>query len=207
MKIQNIRSLEIPEIKLIRFEKFIDSRGFFSEVYNINDIRRECPFLGNFQIMQANEAYSHANTFRGLHFQWNPHMGKLVRLIYGKLIDLALDLRPDSITYGKIVGCEVKCSCDYADWIWIPPGFAHGALLLEKSMIEYFCTGTYNPENERTISIFSDDIDWSICNKEILNIFNNIDKPQLNIKDRDLHAMTFTEWKNTVESKSTFINL
>ncbi len=197
MKIIDIMPLEIPAIKVIRFEKFNDSRGYFTETYNKNNFQTECDFLKNIEFLQVNEAFSVANTFRGLHFQWNPFMGKLVRLIYGRLIDFALDLRPKSSSYKKIIAYDVQSTPEYSDWIWLPPGFAHGTWLLENSMIEYFCSGTYNPDCEKTISIFSKDINWDLCSESIKKQFESIDKSKLNIKDRDLKAMSISDFENS----------
>ena len=201
MKIISIKELEISEIKIIRFEKFNDARGYFSEVYNENDFEKQCRFLKDYKFKQVNEVFSHKNTFRGLHFQFAPKMGKLVRLIYGKLFDFALDLRQNSPTYKHIVGCEIEATCEFSEWIWLPPGFAHGALLLENSMMEYFCTGTYSPESERTISIFSEEINWSKCDEKIFSEFSKIDKSTLKIKERDLNAMSISDWEKEEFSK------
>ena len=195
MKIQKIQELEIAEIKIIRFEKFSDERGYLAEVYNENDFEKHCDFLQGYKFLQANEVFSFKNSFRGLHFQFEPQMGKLVRLIYGKLLDFALDLRPHSPTYKHIVGCEIQSTCEFSEWIWIPPGFAHGAWLLADSMLEYFCTSTYNPRTERTISIFAEDINWSKCNPTIISEFSKMDKSTLKIKERDLHAMSISDWE------------
>ena len=201
MKIIDIKDLAIQDIKVIRFEKFNDSRGYFTEVYNKNDFRNHCKFLEDVEFQQVNEAFSYANTFRGLHFQWSPYMGKLVRLIYGCLVDFALDLRPNSLTYRKIIAYEVKSTSQYSDWIWLPPGFAHGTWLLEDSLIEYFCSGTYNPECEGTISIFSDDIQWDLSDKNLSNSFKNIDMSVLNIKDRDINGISITDFEKSENSK------
>jgi len=195
MNILAIQELEIPEIKIIRFAKFNDERGYLTEIYNENDFEKYCDFLKNYKFKQVNETFSLKNTFRGLHFQFKPPMGKLVRLIYGKLFDFALDLRPHSHTYKHIVAYEVQSTCEFSEWIWLPPGFAHGAWLLENSMIEYFCTETYNPVSEQTISIFSEDINWTKCNPKIITEFSKIDKTTLKIKERDLQAMSIFDWE------------
>lgn len=205
MKIQSIMKLEIPDVAVIRFEKFNDERGYFTEIYNINDLNEQCDFLRNYNFQQVNEAFSFQNTFRGLHFQCEPLMGKLVRLIYGKLIDFALDLRPASPTYKHILGYELKSTCQYSEWIWLPPGFAHGTLLLENSMIEYFCTGTYNQHTEHTVSVFSDDIEWTLCDSEIIAQFNNIDKSTLRIKKRDLEAENISELEKKCDLSKYFL--
>jgi len=200
MKIHTVKELEIPDIKVIRFEKFNDERGYLTEVYNVNDFKNYCDFLKDYNFLQVNEVFSFKNSFRGLHFQFAPKMGKLVRLIYGRLVDFALDLRINSPTYKHIIGYEVQSTCEYSEWIWLPPEFAHGVLLLENSMLEYFCTGTYNPDTERTISIYSDDINWSKCNADVVTEFSDLDKSTLIIKERDLQAMSISAWEQ--ESKT-----
>ena len=207
MNIHSIQKLEIPEIKIIRFEKINDDRGYFTEVYNANDFEKHCDFLKNYKFLQVNEAFSLKNTFRGLHFQFEPQMGKLIRLIYGRLLDFALDLRPNSSTYKHIVGYEVQATCEFSEWIWLPPGFAHGAWLLENSMLEYFCTGTYNPNSERTISIFSEDINWAKCNSDVTSEFAKMDKSTLKIKERDLNAMSISAWEKTKEASTAFSSI
>ena len=93
MKISSISEHKIPGVKLINFERFMDHRGFFTETYRASDfIKNELKIFPN-GIMQSNESFSHKNVLRGLHFQWNPNMGKLVRTIAGYMVDLVLDLR------------------------------------------------------------------------------------------------------------------
>ena len=184
MTILEIRELEIPDIKVIKLKKNNDFRGYFSETFNVNDIEQKCCFLNDFSFVQANESFSFANTFRGLHIQQN--MGKLVRLIYGKVIDFGLDLRKKSKYYKKIIGYDLQSSCDYSEWVWLPPGIAHGMWIKENSMIEYFCTDIYKADEQYCVSIFSDKINWSICDKNIYDDFCLLDKTKLKIKNDDL---------------------
>jgi len=184
MTILEVKELDIPGVKVIKFEKKKDFRGYFSETFNVNDIKQECSFLNDFSFIQANESFSFANTFRGLHIQQN--MGKLVRLVYGKIVDFALDLRNESGCYKKIIGYDLQSTCDYSEWIWLPTGVAHGMWLKENSMVEYFCTDVYNPKLQFCVSVFSDVIDWNICDKNIYNdFFYSIDKTTLKIKKED----------------------
>lgn len=184
MQILEIKELAIPDIKVIKFAKNNDFRGYFTETFNINDIQQQCSFLNNFSFVQTNESFSFANTFRGLHIQNN--MGKLVRLIYGMIIDFALDLRKESKYYKKIIGYDLLSTCDYSEWIWLPPGIAHGMLIKENSMIEYFCTAVYNSKEQYNIPIFSDIIDWELCNNNIYNDLFSLDRNKLKIKEEDL---------------------
>jgi dTDP-4-dehydrorhamnose 3,5-epimerase len=184
MKILDVKELDIPGIRVIKFARFNDFRGYFAETFNINDIRNECPFLLDFSFVQTNESFSFANTFRGLHIQ--PNMGKLVRMIYGEMIDFGLDLRKDSSTYKKIIGYNLQSSCDYAEWIWLPPNIAHGMWLKENSIVEYFCTDIYNANEQYNIPIFSNIINWELCDKNIYDDLFSMDKMALKIKDDDL---------------------
>jgi len=189
MHILEIKELYIPDVKVIRFAKNNDFRGYFSETFNANDIQQKCPFLNNFSFVQSNESFSFSNTFRGLHIQTN--MGKLVRLIYGNVIDFALDLRKESKCYKKIIGYDLQSTCEYSEWIWLPPDIAHGMLAKENSMVEYFCTAVYNPEMQYNVSIFSDMIDWGLCDKDIYNHLFSIDRNILKIKQEDLICSGF----------------
>src|SRR5579864_6398452 len=103
MKIEKVTSLAIQGIKVIKFKRFCDLRGYFTEHYRRSDFQKnpETPFMKNVEFVQCNESYSRAGTLRGLHFQWNPYMGKLVRTISGRMIDIVLDIRKGSPTLGK----------------------------------------------------------------------------------------------------------
>ncbi len=206
MLITEVKSLEISDIKVIRFKKFLDERGYFTETYREDDFYGidEMDFMRKYEFLQFNETYSHKNTFRGLHFQWNPLMGKLVRLISGHLIDMALDIRKDSPTFGKIIAYEMKVRPDnqFSDWIWLPPGFAHGALLLENSYLQYLCSATYNQACEATISPVAKDLDWSLCDAKIKKKIDKAFAGDILIKERDLNGMTIADWfKNNNSDK------
>jgi len=104
-------------------------------------------------------------------------------------------LRIDSLTYKKIISYEVKNSNNYCDWIWIPPGFAHGVLLLDDSIIEYFCTETYNAKGEQSISILSENIDWSLCAPEVKKYFDFENIQKLNMSCRDKNSIFLSEFE------------
>lgn len=198
MKILEIKNLEIPEVKVIKFQRFIDERGYFSETINIPQMKEieALDFIRKYDFLQVNEAHSKANTLRGLHFQWSPFMGKLVRCIHGRLIDFALDIRKNSPTFGKIVGADLKTSQsdDFNQWMWIPPGFAHGTLLTDESTIEYFCTATWSPQTEFGISPLAQDIDWSLCDKLCKDEFDNALSANVNINQRDKNYPNLENW-------------
>ncbi len=209
MKILEIKTLALPEIKIIKFAHFNDERGYFTETYRKTNFK-ELDFFKNIEFTQINESFSRKGTFRGLHFQWNPYMGKLVRTIYGNILDFALDIRKDSETFGKIIAYDLKAMTKNTyesssnEWIWLPPGFAHGILAKEDSMIEYLCSGQYNPECEKGISPLAQDIDWSLCEPKLKRTFDEIVPSTKLITDKDKNAISLTEWKND-ESSDNFI--
>ena len=199
MKILDVKELKISEIKVIKFARFMDHRGYFTETYRWIDFTKELYKTDiPSKFVQANETWSRAGTFRGLHFQWNPYMGKLVRCISGHLIDFALDIRLNSPTFGKILSYSLPSNetMAEAEWIYVPPGFAHGTLLIEDSIVEYLCTGGYNGECEAGISIFSDDIDWELCNWS-----NGIKVNAKYTTEKDRNAFTLKQWKENPNSK------
>ncbi len=145
----DITSLAIPDLKLITPRKFVDDRGFFSEVFNTRAMRE----LGiDASFVQDNHSLSVSpGTVRGLHFQTPPHaQGKLVRVVRGRIFDVAVDLRRGSPTYGRHAAVELSA----ANWtqFWIPPGFAHGFYTLEpNSEVVYKTTEYYSAENDAGI--------------------------------------------------------
>ncbi len=202
MKIIDVKSLAIEDIKVLRYQKFSDDRGYFAETFRQTDIEENenCDFLHGVKFNQFNESYSKGNTLRGLHFQWNPYMAKLVRCISGRLIDLALDIRHDSSTYGKVIAYELNNTTEIGEWIWLPVGFAHGIYLAEDSIIEYICTGMWNPKGELAISPYSTDIDWSLNSLALQNLLTNILKSNVNISEKDRSGISLAEWATYRES-------
>lgn len=203
MKITQISELQIPGVQVIKYERFCDKRGYFSETFRESDIEslkldKKCFPMG---VKQTNESYSRRNVLRGLHFQWNPHMGKLVRTISGHMIDLILDLRQGSPTQGKIIAYDMPSFSGSinSEWIWVPPGCAHGNFFLEDSIIEYFCSGEYNGNCESGINPFSDDIDWSICENKLHNLFNDL-KSNFIVSSKDTSGLTLNQWLQSENS-------
>ena len=195
MKIIEVKTLAIPDIKVIRFGRYNDDRGYFTEVFRDSDFQK-LDFMKGVKFLQCNDAYSKTGTFRGLHFQWNPYMGKLVRVVKGRMLDLALDIRKGSPTFGKVIAYELisKPDDDKNEWIWLPPGFAHGILALEESQVEYFCSGEYSPGCEASISPMAADIDWSICDTKLKKVFDSIVPKTKLITDKDKNGFTLTAW-------------
>jgi len=204
MKIVEVNQLEIPEIKIIRFERFNDVRGYFTEHYRRSDFENhsEMQFIRNIQFVQSNESFSRRGTIRGLHFQWNPHMGKLVRTLYGHMVDIVLDIRIGSPTFGKILMYDMPTNFenDHGEWIWVPPGFAHGNFFLEDTLIEYFCSGEYSPNCEAGISPLAKDINFSLCNKALKDLFYSILGDKHYITDKDKNGYSLKEWETDKRS-------
>jgi dTDP-4-dehydrorhamnose 3,5-epimerase len=145
---------------------FEDARGYFLEVYNkqvFNDLGINETFV------QDNLSKSEKDVLRGLHFQNPPHaQGKLVSVICGAVLDVAVDIRKNSTTYGKYYAAELSESNKHI--LWIPPGFAHGFLTIEDNTVfSYKCTGLYNKSAENSI-IWNDpdlNINWGIANPKL----------------------------------------
>jgi len=198
MKITAVKSLAIPEIKVIRYGRFADPRGFFAEHFRKSDFatRPELDFLAGVEFLQCNESQSQPGTIRGLHLQWNPCMGKLVRTLSGRMVDLVLDVRRGSPTYGKIVGYDMAAPplAPDGEWIWVPPGFAHGNFFTELSHIEYFCSGEYNPACEAGISPFSKDLDWSLFDPGLKEEFDAVARGNPLISDKDRNGHSLSSW-------------
>ncbi len=155
--------LEIPEVVLIEPRFFSDERGFFMETYKYSEFTA---FGIIDRFVQDNHSYSKRGVLRGLHYQNPPKaQGKLVRVIAGEVFDVAVDIRKGSPTYGKWFG--VKLSEENKKMLYIPPGFAHGFLVLsETAEVLYKTTEEYSPEHEAGI-IWDDPeigIDWPMKN-------------------------------------------
>ncbi|MBI3366189.1 dTDP-4-dehydrorhamnose 3,5-epimerase family protein, partial [Candidatus Roizmanbacteria bacterium] len=105
MKILEVRNLVFSDVKVIRYERFKDDRGYFTETFRESDFKT---VISNFSIKQVNESYSSVKgVLRGLHLQWSPYMGKLIRTVKGHMVDLFLDIRKNSPTYGKVAAYDM----------------------------------------------------------------------------------------------------
>jgi len=136
-------------------------------------------------------------------------MGKLVRTIQGRMIDLFLDIRKGSLTVGHIAAHDMPADSEGASgqWIWIPPGFAHGNLFLEDTIIEYFCTGEYSQGCEAGISPLASDIDWSLCDTGLKRIFDGVVRSAaLIITDKDRNGLTVGQWLETPDADNFIYN-
>ena len=143
----NIRSTSIPDLLILEPRVFEDARGFFFESFN----RRELKKAGiDYDFVQDNQSRSTRGVLRGLHYQIRQPQGKLVRVVRGEVFDVAVDIRRSSPSFGRWVG--VTLSEQNKQMFWIPPGFAHGFLVLsETADFLYKTTDFYSPADERTI--------------------------------------------------------
>lgn len=143
----NVIPTQIPDVLLIEPRVFADSRGFFKETYQRTRYA-EAGITAEF--VQDNISRSMCGTLRGLHFQLRHPQGKLVQATFGRIFDVAVDLRKGSPYFGKWVGTEL--SDENHRQMYIPPGFAHGfCVLSERADLFYKCTDFYYPEHERTL--------------------------------------------------------
>lgn len=138
---------------------FKDERGYFFESFNLQEFREK---VGDINFVQDNESMSSYGVVRGLHFQSPPHaQAKLVRCVKGAVIDINVDIRRDSPTFGKSI--TVELNEDNKRQLFIPRGFAHGfAVISPTAIFQYKCDNYYYPESEGGISVFDKDlqIDW-----------------------------------------------
>ncbi|MBZ0201586.1 MAG: dTDP-4-dehydrorhamnose 3,5-epimerase [Ignavibacteria bacterium] len=167
MKISETR---IKEVFIITPDVFTDDRGYFFESF------RKKLFIEsglNYDFVQDNISKSKKGTIRGLHYQVGEFaQGKLCQVVYGKVLDAAVDIRFGSPTFGKHVITEL--SDENHEMLWIPPGFAHGfSVLSDEAVFHYKCTNYYSKDHERSI-LFSD---------KTLNIDWNVNKPLVSAKD------------------------
>ena len=181
----DVRELAIPDVKLVTPERFEDDRGFFVELF-----RRDVHEAAGLPTLypQVNLSRSHKGVIRGLHFQWDPPMGKLMRVARGRAYIVAVDIRPGSPTLGRFVGETLDDERPVA--MWAPAGFARGfAALADGTDVEYLCTGTYNGAAESGLR-FDDErigIDWPA------------EDPLVSGKDRT--AQTLDEWLTRPEAQ------
>ena len=162
-----IQDTEIPGLKIIHPKVFEDDRGYFFESYN-EDLYRSNGI--NLRWVQDNQSKSKYGVIRGLHYQLNPFaQSKLIRVLQGKIYDIALDIRQGSPTFGKWFGLEI--SSDNKVQFLIPDGFAHGfSVLSNEAIVLYKSNNPYNPDSERGITYNDPElkINWKIPYKRAL---------------------------------------
>ena len=158
------KELELAGVVLVTPKVFNDSRGHFLETYKESEFEFKSSIKGPF--LQDNQSFSTQNVLRGIHFQKNPKpQGKIVRCLVGSILDVAVDLRPESPTFKQYV--KVELTADNKQMLFIPIGFGHAFLTLSKeAVISYKCTNEYDPKLDGGI-IWNDPeigIDWGIEN-------------------------------------------
>lgn len=158
----------LPDVIIIEPKVFADDRGFFYESYNHQAFTEKAGITVEF--VQDNHSCSKQHVLRGLHYQIQQPQGKLVRAIAGTILDVAVDIRKSSSTFGQWVSCTL--SAENKRQLWVPPGFAHGFLVLsERAEVLYKTTDYYAPQHERCL-LWNDPalaIDWSLTAEPILS--------------------------------------
>ncbi|RZI90654.1 MAG: dTDP-4-dehydrorhamnose 3,5-epimerase [Pseudomonas sp.] len=164
----NVIATDIPDVLIIEPKLFGDSRGFFFESFNERAFKEQTGVSINF--VQDNHSRSQKNVLRGLHYQVENPQGKLVRVVQGEVLDVAVDVRIDSPTFGRWVA--TRLSAESHRQFWIPPGLAHGFLVLSESAdFLYKTTDYFNPTAERCIRWDDPDlaIDWGLIEAPLLS--------------------------------------
>lgn len=169
-----VTATALPEVKLIEPKVFGDTRGFFFESFNAREFAEQVQ--AGVEFVQDNHSRSTKGVLRGLHYQIQQPQGKLVRVVEGEVFDVAVDIRRSSPNFGKWVG--MRLSSENKRQMWVPPGFAHGFLVVsEFAEVLYKTTDYWYPEHERSL-LWNDPaigIEWLIDNDPIM-------------ADKDAHA-------------------
>lgn len=164
----NVISTEIPDVLVIEPRVFQDERGFFFESFSQKAFTEKTGITANF--VQDNHSCSRQNVLRGLHYQIEQPQGKLVRVVAGEILDVAVDIRRSSPTFGQWVSCVL--SAENKRQLWVPIGFAHGFLALsDHAEVLYKTTDFYAPAHERCIVWDDPDlaIGWSLTAEPIVS--------------------------------------
>jgi dTDP-4-dehydrorhamnose 3,5-epimerase len=179
----NFIKTKISDLTIIEPKVFGDHRGYFFESFNFNEFKENI-FEVNF--VQDNESKSSKGVLRGLHFQKPPYaQAKLVRCIKGKVLDVAVDLRKDSQTYGEYE--TVELSEDNKRQLFVPRGFAHGFVVLsDEAIFSYKVDNWYAPDYESGI----------LWNDESLNIDWKIDASEVTLSDKDKELLEFSNFES-----------
>lgn len=175
----NIIKTEIEGIYIIEPQVFGDERGYFFESFNVEQFLAQTGIEVTF--VQDNESRSKRGVLRGLHFQKEPHaQAKLVRVVSGRVLDVAVDIRPESPTFGRYMATEL--SGDNHRQMFIPKGFAHGYVVLEDDTVfQYKCDEFYHPESEGGIA-WNDPqigIEWPLSESELILSDKDRNRPTL----------------------------
>lgn len=173
-----VKKTDIEGVVILEPRLFEDERGYFFEAFSEREFTeevRECHFV------QENEAYSTYGVVRGLHFQRPPHaQSKLVRVVKGRVLDVVVDIRKGSPTFGKHIAVEL--SAENHRQLFIPRGFAHGySVLSEEALLEYKCDNYYAPASEGAI-LWNDPalaIDWQLPTESVILSDKDLKNPAL----------------------------
>ncbi|KVD95398.1 dTDP-4-dehydrorhamnose 3,5-epimerase [Burkholderia ubonensis] len=162
-----VTATALPEVKIIEPKVFGDARGYFYESFNAREFAEQV--APGVEFVQDNHSRSSKGVLRGLHYQIQRVQGKLVRVVEGEVFDVAVDIRRSSPNFGKWVG--VNLSADNHRQLWVPPGFAHGFVVLsESAQFLYKTTDYWFPEHERSIVWDDPDIgiEWPFDGEPVL---------------------------------------
>jgi dTDP-4-dehydrorhamnose 3,5-epimerase len=184
-RVTRLEATQMPGIKVLTAKRFPDERGWLIQSW----VKADLAVAGiPATFGQAIQTVSKKGVVRGLHFQWDPPMGKYVRCLHGAILDVVVDIRHGSPTIGKHVAVELNDRTDRV--IWVPPGFAHGTFALEDgSIVLYECTSEHGPGREGGI-LWNDpalEIEWP----KIAPIFS----------EKDGLAPTLAEWLKDERSR------
>jgi len=187
VRYMNFIETKIPGVWIIEPNVFNDARGYFMEVYKQSDFTQR---IGNVCFIQDNESCSTKGVLRGLHYQLEPYsQAKLVRVIKGKVLDVAVDLRVGSPTFGNYVAVEL--SGENRKQLFIPRGFAHGfQVLSDEAVFTYKVDNVYMPASERAIRFDDPDIDveWRVL--EVPFSLSDKDKAAPSLKEVERFLLT-----------------
>lgn len=182
----NVITTNLSGVYVFEPKKFIDSRGYFMESYNKQLLKE---YIGDINFVQDNESKSTYGVVRGLHFQKPPFaQAKLVRVVHGKVLDIAVDIRKGSATFGQHFAIEL--SDENHRQLFIPRGFAHGFSVLSNEVVfQYKCDNYYQPSSEGAV----------LWNDSELNINWAIDNEHVILSDKDKNNSIFAELNSPFE--------
>lgn len=181
-----IQTLSIPEVKILTPARFGDDRGYFTETFNKKHFAGAIgAAMDSFEFVQDNQSMSAATgTIRGLHYQAPPYaQGKLVRVLSGRIYDVAVDARQGSPTFGRWVAAELTAAG--GEQIWVPEGFLHGFATLEPDVVvAYKVTAFYDKASDGAVSFADPDlaIDWPVASNDAI------------VSDKDRAAPSFRDF-------------
>jgi dTDP-4-dehydrorhamnose 3,5-epimerase len=184
-----VRQTALPDVLVVEHEVFEDERGFFMEVYRADQFAAHADLGLPSTFVQLNHSRSLRRVTRGLHFQWDPPMGKLMRVVRGEAFLVAVDIRPDSATLGRYE--SIIASERNRLQLWAPAAFARGfCTLSDVAEVEYLTTGTYN-------SLAESGVRWD---DPTIGIDWPVEEPILSRKDAE--AQSLTEWLERPEAQA-----